>query len=417
MPNSRSWDVQCTWDLYLETGPEKLRINPRKSSYYLAEVTTNGDYEVTFRLNRPQPSFPMTLASGFSVIYPCHISPRDMRSHPIGTGPFKLAEFKRKEFVKVTRNYDYWKPDRPYLDCIEHPVVTDPAIAVLAFIAGNFDMTRPGQVTVPQMNDIMSRVPQAICEWTPGNVNRHLLVNRDNPPFDNPNLRRVIALSIDRQAFVDIIGQGQGRIGGVLQPPPAGLWGMPPEMLRELPGYDPDVQKNRTEGRRIMEGLSYRPDHRLSIKITSQDWPIYRDPAVLLIDQLQQVYIDSELELVDTPQYYPKILRKDYAVALNLQTSGPDPQILLWLRRQRQLERLLQPPGRRADRATIAGSRSQPPQRRAVGDRAEAGDGRARPILFYRNGGTCRQPYVKGLTLMANSPFNAWRMEDAWLDQ
>ena len=127
-------------------------------------------------------------------------------------------------------------------------------------------------------------MPQAICEWTPGNVNRHLLVNRDKPPFDNPNLRRAMALSIDRQAFVDIIGQGQGRIGGVLQPPPAGLWGMPPEMLRELPGYDPDVQKNRTEGWGVMEGLGYSPDRRLSIKITSQDWPIYRDPAVLLIN-------------------------------------------------------------------------------------------------------------------------------------
>jgi peptide/nickel transport system substrate-binding protein len=42
-------DVKCTWDLYLEMGPEKLRINPRKSSYYnLATVTTNGDFEVTF---------------------------------------------------------------------------------------------------------------------------------------------------------------------------------------------------------------------------------------------------------------------------------------------------------------------------------------------------------------------------------
>jgi len=41
----------------------------------------------------------------------------------------------------------------------------------------------------------------------------------------------------------------------------------------------------------------------------------------------------------------------------------------------------------------------------------------ARPIIFYRNGGTCRQPYVQGLTLMANSPFNSWRMEDVWLDK
>ncbi|HKM71225.1 MAG TPA: ABC transporter substrate-binding protein, partial [Stellaceae bacterium] len=178
-------DVKCTWDLYMETGPEKLRINPRKSSYYnLAAVTTNGDYEVTFHLKRPQPAFPMTLASGFSVIYPCHVSPRDMRQHPIGTGPFKLMEFKPKEYVKVARNPDYWKPDRPYLDGIEHTIIPDPATAVLAFTAGKFDMTAPFQLTVPLMKDIQDRVAQAICEWTPGAVNRHLLVNRDKPPFD-----------------------------------------------------------------------------------------------------------------------------------------------------------------------------------------------------------------------------------------
>jgi peptide/nickel transport system substrate-binding protein len=415
-------DVKCTWDLYLETGPEKLRINPRKSSYYnLATVTTSGDWEVTFHLKRPQPAFPMLLAGGFSVIYPCHVPARDMRQHPIGTGPFKFMDFKPKEYVKVTRNPDYWKPDRPYLDGIEHTVMPDPATAVLAFIAGKFDMTRPGQLTVPLMNEIEDRVPQAICEWTPGNVNRHLLVNRDKPPFDNPDLRRAMALSIDRQAFVDIIGQGQGHIGGVMQPPPAGLWAMPADMLKKLPGYDPDVQKNRAEARQMMEKLGYGPDHRLNIKVTSQDWSIYRDPAVLLTDQLKQVYIDGELELVDTPQYYPKILRKDYAVALNLQTSGPDPDPILHLFYgcgasvnwsgycNPDVDELIERQSREAD----------PERRKSVLweiERKLAADD-ARPIIFYRNGGTCRQLYVQGLTLMANSPFNAWRMEDVWLDK
>ena len=415
-------DVKCTWDLYLETGPEKLRINPRKSSYYnLAAVSANGDYDVTFHLKRSQPAFPMLLAGGFSVIYPCHVSPRDMRQHPIGTGPFKFLDFRPKEYVKVTRNPDYWKPDRPYLDGIEHTVLPDPATAVLAFIAGKFDITRPGQLTAPLMNEIEGRVPQAICEWTPGNGNRHLLVNRDKPPFDNPDLRRAMALSIDRQAFVDIIGQGQGHIGGVLQPPPAGLWGMPPEMLKELPGYDPDVPKNRAEARQIMEKLGYGPAHQLSIKVTSQDWSIYRDPAVLLIDQLKQVHIDGELELVDTPQYYPKILRKDYSVALNLQTSGPDPDPILHLFYgcgasvnwsgycNPEVDELIERQSREGD----------PERRKPVLwdiERKLAADD-ARPIIFYRNAGTCRQPYVKGLTLMGNSPFNGWRMEDVWLDK
>jgi peptide/nickel transport system substrate-binding protein len=40
-----------------------------------------------------------------------------------------------------------------------------------------------------------------------------------------------------------------------------------------------------------------------------------------------------------------------------------------------------------------------------------------RPIIFFMRQGTCWQPEVKGLTLMENSIFNSWRMEDVWLDK
>src|SRR2546427_141168 len=82
----------------------------------LEQVTTNGDYEVTCHLKQRQPALLTTLAAGYAPVYPCHVPARDMRSHPIGTGPFKFVEFKPNEYIKVTRNADYWKPDRPYLD-------------------------------------------------------------------------------------------------------------------------------------------------------------------------------------------------------------------------------------------------------------------------------------------------------------
>src|SRR5580704_3091259 len=67
-------DVQCTWDLLLDKSSDKLRINPGKAWYRnLEEVSTNGDYEVTFHLKRPQPAFLMLLANGFAPIYPCHV--------------------------------------------------------------------------------------------------------------------------------------------------------------------------------------------------------------------------------------------------------------------------------------------------------------------------------------------------------
>src|SRR5215467_4310052 len=120
-------DVKCTWDLLLDNTNDKLRLNPRKSGYdNLAAVITSGDYEVSFQLKRPQPAFPMLLAGGFSVIYPCHVSAAQMRQHPIGTGPFKFVEFKQNESIKVTKNPDYWKPDRPYHGAIEYTIIRDP---------------------------------------------------------------------------------------------------------------------------------------------------------------------------------------------------------------------------------------------------------------------------------------------------
>src|ERR1700730_4111120 len=236
-------DVACTFDLVTGKSSEKLRVNPRKSWYRnLERVTANGDYEVTFHLTRPQPPFLTALASGFSPIYPCHVPTRDLRQHPIGTGPFKFVAFKPNEYIKVTRNPDYWKKGRPYLDGIAYTIIKNLSTAVLAFVSGKFDMAFPYSLTVPLLKDVKSQMPQAMCEMGPVGLNRNLLVNREVPPFDNPDLRHAMALSLDRQAFIDILTEGQGDIGGGMEAPPKGVWGMAPDMLRTLPGYGANIQ-------------------------------------------------------------------------------------------------------------------------------------------------------------------------------
>jgi len=181
-------DVKCTWDTLTGKSSEKLRINPRKAWYRnLEEVTANGDYEVTFHLKRPQPSLITLLASGFSAVYPCHVSLRDMRQHPIGTGPFKFVEFRPNEVIRVTKNPDYWKTDRPYLDGIEYTIIRNLSTAVLAFIAGNLDMTWPYTVRIPLLKEIQSQAPEAICELAPNNVSSNLIVNRARRPFRTRN--------------------------------------------------------------------------------------------------------------------------------------------------------------------------------------------------------------------------------------
>jgi peptide/nickel transport system substrate-binding protein len=414
-------DVKCTWDTLTGKSSEKFRVNPRKSWYQnLEEVATNGDYEVTFHLKQPQPAFLTVLASGFSPIYPCHIAARDMRQQPVGTGPFKFAGFKPNEYIKVTRNPDYWKKGRPFLDGIEY-TIKNLSTAVLALISGKFDTAFPYSLTVPLLRDVKGQMPQAMCEMGPVGLNRNLLVNRDVPPFDNPDLRHAMALSLDRQAFIDILTEGEGDIGGVMQPPPAGLWGMPPDVLQRLPGYGSDIEKNRADARQTIRKLGYGPDNRLKIKVSVRDLPYLRDPAVILTDQLKQVYIDGQLETIDTTNWFPRVMRKDYIVALTGAGSGPDPDQNLHLLYgcgaelnyngycSAEVDQLI-------DRQSMEADQEKRKQLVWEIERKLAEDG-ARPIIFYDRRATCWQPHVKGLTLMVNSLFNGWRMEDVWLDK
>src|SRR5215469_2710993 len=171
-------DVQCTWDMLLGRAAAKFRINPRRSWYWnLDRVTTGTDYEATFHLQQPQPALIALLASGYSPVYPCHVPPQDMRQHPIGTGPFKFVSYKPNESIRLTRNPDYWKSGRPYLDGIEWTIIPNRSTALLAFLAGKVDITFPYEVTVPLLKDIERQDPQAICELRPRGVSSTLIVN------------------------------------------------------------------------------------------------------------------------------------------------------------------------------------------------------------------------------------------------
>jgi peptide/nickel transport system substrate-binding protein len=418
-----SSDVKCTFDMLMGKSAQKFRKNPRKSWYdEVADVTTNGDFDVAFNLKRPQPALLALLASGYTPIYPCHVSPADMRTHPIGTGPFKFVEFKANESIKLTRNPDYWKKGLPHLDGIEFTIIPNRSTAVLAFVAGKFDITFPTEVSVPLLKDVKTQAPNAVCVLEPINVSTNIIVNSSAPPFDNLDVRRAMALALDRKAFVSILYDGQADIGGTMLPAPAGLWAMPKEMLETIPGYGPDVNANREQARKLMQKAGYGPDKHLAVKVSTRNIAVYRDPAVILIDQLKSIYIDADLDVVETANWFSKVARKDYALGLNLTGNAVDDPDQSFYENyscnsernytnycNKEIEKLFDAQSQETDVAK---------RKKLVWDiDKKLQEDVARPIIFHGRAGTCWQPYVKGVTVMVNSSYNGYRYEDVWLDK
>jgi peptide/nickel transport system substrate-binding protein len=272
------------------------------------------------------------------------------------------------------------------------------------------------------LKEVEQQAPKAVCELVPANSSTNLLVNRDARPFDNADLRRALALALDRKSFIDILAQGQGDIGGAMEPTPSGVWGMPAGILATVPGYDPDVAKNRAAAREVMAQLGYGPDKHLAIKVTARNIPTYRDPAVILIDQLKEIWIDAELDAVETANWFPKLARKDYQIGVNNTGSGVDDPDQQFFENygcgsernytgycNKELEALF------VEQSTTT---DQDKRKRLVWeiDKKLQEDG-ARPIVYHTRLGTCMQPQLKGLTVMVNSQYNGWRMEDVWLDR
>ena len=158
------------------------------------------------------------------------------------------------------------------------------------------------------------------------------------------------------------------------------------------------------------------------MKISTRNIAIYRDPAVILIDQLKKIHIDGELEVVDTSIWHAKVTRGEYAVGLNLTGVGvDDPDVNLYENYSCNSERNLTKYCNK-DVDALIDKQSQEidldKRKKIVWEiERKLAEDLARPIISYQHMATCWHPHVKGFVLHQNSIYNNWRYEDVWLDK
>jgi peptide/nickel transport system substrate-binding protein len=418
-----SKDVKFTFDM-LREAPEaqaKLRINPRKDWYANIEAVEAPDPNtVVFRMKRPQPSLLMMLASGYTPIYAAHVPPAQYRTSCIGTGPFKVKEWRKGEFVEYVKNPDYFVKGRPYLDGLKFVVIVERGTRTAALQAGQLDVAFPGETSKTTMEQLKKAVPQMVFHQVAQDVTDNVIMNVKKPPFDNPKVRLAVSYAIDRRGLIQASHQGGSVLGAAMLPRPYGVWGMAEKDLLALPGYGkPEEMKARA--RKLLAEAGITPDRPLKVEMATRAIAIYVDMASFVINELKQVGIEATLKQVETAQWHAMATRGDYQIGANLTglgTEDPDANFYenyacgsprnysqycseevmkLFDRQSQELD-----PKKRLDLVLAI-------QKRLEQDAA-------RPILAQRLDYFAHWPHVKGL-VPHNNIYNYTRFQDVWRDR
>jgi len=416
-----SLDVKDTFDIVRGASKKRMKLNPRKLWYFnIDNITTNGDYEVTFHLKRPQPSLLAMLASGYSPVHPAHIPPNKLRTSAVGTGPFKLKEYKRDQRLVYEKNKDYFIKGRPYLDGIVLSIIKSRSSRFSALVAKQVDMSWVYDVNQNAYETLKKQAPTLVFTEAASTVSENLIVNTKKPPFNNAKARLAASLAIDRDAIIKAIHRGRAFKGGAMMPPPWGVWGIPGEKLKDAPGYG-EVEKNREKARGLMKELGYTKEKPLKVKLSTRAISIYVDTAVLVIDHLKTVNIAATLDQVETGNWHAKVAKRDYQIAFNLTGVGiDDPDANFYENytcgSQRNYSDYCNPELEKLFHKQSAEMDFQKRLKLVHQIDLKLQQDVARPILLHRLTFTAWYPFVKNVVMHQNT-YNAWRMQEVWLDK
>ena len=229
------------------------------------------------------------------------------RSNAVGTGPFRIVEFKRDVLIRYERNENYWRKNLPYFDGIESRLIPDPMIASAMMQAREADFFTNADVrTALDLEQMGFKV-----NWGPGLL-MALLPNSSDPasPYADRRVREALEYAIDRPAVAKMIGQGKYE-------PLTQLAG------KKFPGYVPDFDPrpyNVAKARQLLAEAGYPDGFRT--KILAYD--LARDLAAALQSYLGEAGIEVDIDIADTARYTASVFVDGWS-GLALAASGINP--------------------------------------------------------------------------------------------
>ena len=228
----------------------------------------------------------------------------EINSNPVGTGPFRFAEWAPGDFARFEKFEDYWNEGFPHLDEIIVRAIPDSATMIANLEGGTLDV-----IAAPPASEF-ERLEAAdgikVARGFPGGLVWDLSLNTGRAPFDNKLVRQALQHALDRQRIVDIV------FFNISDP-----WIQP--QSEKSPLYDPDLEGYYTfdldKAKSLLEEAGYADGFEFTVLTATTNPDGARLLQVFQAD-LAQIGITLNIDEVEPAQYRPRALDLDFDGAI-----------------------------------------------------------------------------------------------------
>lgn len=269
----------------------------RRTFDVIDSVEVVDPYTVRIRTKEVDPNLPALLVNyqaGYIVSKKAVEAGVDLRTHPIGTGPFQFDSYRPRESMTLVRNDKYWR-GKPTLDRIVVQFMSDSSTRELALRSGEVHA-----IEIPARQDAVDRARKAgllVDLTSPANMFM-LHLNLTKKPFDDLRVRKALAYATNRKDLIAFLGKDIAL--AEFSPLPSGYVGH----TDDLPKYPYDPAKAKA----LLAEAGF-PDG-FSANVVVSNNAIYLPPMQVIQEQWKKVGVNLELKVVDHPTYH-RLIRED----------------------------------------------------------------------------------------------------------
>ncbi len=258
-------------------------FNSMEMGTLIKKIEKKGDHTVVFHLTRSEAPFIANMGMDFSSIFSAEYAdkmlkagtPEKVDHEPVGTGPFVMVQYQKDSIIRYLAFKDYWR-GKAAIDKLVFTITPDPSVRYAKLKKGECHvMPYPNPADLAQMakdKDINLMQKEGL------NVG-YLAFNTEKKPYDNYKVRQALSMAINKQAIIDAVFQGAGKIAK--NPIPPTIWSYN-DAVKDYP-YDPAAAKKLLAEAGYSNGFEtdlwampvqrpYNPNARRMAEVIQADW-------------------------------------------------------------------------------------------------------------------------------------------------